>query len=61
MNPEQRHVEVRARVRADIAGITPLDALEARDRDDTLVWIDSGAELFRRAKPATPPRHLIAY
>ena len=28
---------------------------------DALAWIDSGAPLFRTAKPATPPKHLVSY
>ena len=27
----------------------------------TLTWITSGAPLFRTAKPATPPQHLVSY
>ena len=38
-----------------------MDALEAVTRDEVLAWIDSGAELCRIEKPATPPQHLIAY
>lgn len=30
-------------------------------RADTLQWIDSGAEIFRTQKPATPPKHLVSY
>jgi 8-oxo-dGTP diphosphatase len=26
-----------------------------------MAWVDSGAPLFRTAKPATPPMHLVAY
>ena len=33
----------------------------ARDIRETLAWIVSGAEIFRIAKPDTPPKHLIAY
>jgi 8-oxo-dGTP diphosphatase len=28
---------------------------------DALARVDSGAELFRVAKPATPPKHLVSY
>jgi len=44
-----------------VAGIVPFDALERAHRDEALAWIDSGVELCRRAKPATPPKHLVAY
>ena len=51
----------RAAIRAEIESITPLDATESLHRSDALAWIDSGAELCRRAKPATPPKHLVSY
>ncbi|QEL57927.1 NUDIX hydrolase [Chromobacterium paludis] len=51
----------RAAIRAEVAAITPWDALEAEHRQDALAWIDSGAELWRREKPATPPEHLCTY
>ncbi len=55
-NPLQR-----AGVRAEIESIAPLDAVEAVHRDDALAWVDSGVELIRQAKPATPPKHLVSY
>lgn len=51
----------RAHIRCEIASITPLDLLETQHRADALAWVDSGAELIRRAKPATPPQHLVSY
>jgi 8-oxo-dGTP diphosphatase len=44
-----------------ISEIRPLDEVEAKHIDFTLVWIDSGAELFRTVKPATPDPHLVSY
>jgi 8-oxo-dGTP diphosphatase len=41
--------------------IDPSDALEWRHRAETIAWIRSGADIFRRAKPATPPQHLVSY
>lgn len=41
--------------------ITPLDELERQHVDTTLDWLASTDDIFRRAKPATPPRHLVAY
>lgn len=41
--------------------LCPLDPLEAEHRATTLRWIESGADLFRTAKPATPPQHLVSY
>jgi 8-oxo-dGTP diphosphatase len=52
---------MRTEVRREIEAVTLLDATEATHIADTLAWIDSGAELFRLAKPATPPKHLVAY
>jgi len=44
-----------------VRSIQPFDALEATHIDQTLIWIHSGAPLFRTQKPATPPQHLVAY
>ncbi|MEM7002960.1 MAG: NUDIX hydrolase [Pseudomonadota bacterium] len=52
---------MRRSIRDEIELIEPMDALEAVTRDEVLAWIDSGAELCRIEKPATPPQHLIAY
>jgi 8-oxo-dGTP diphosphatase len=52
---------MRSHIRAEIAAIEPLDALERQQIDDALAWIDSGAELCRLIKPATPPKHLVSY
>jgi ADP-ribose pyrophosphatase YjhB (NUDIX family) len=52
---------IRNAIRADIAAIVPHDALEAAHQADALAWLDSGVEVFRLAKPATPPKHLVAY
>jgi len=48
-------------VRDRVTAVRPFDAREAADQADILGWIDSGAPLFRTAKPATPPRHLAVY
>ncbi len=52
---------LRAGVRAEIEAIAPLDALEAVHQGEAIAWIDSGVELFRRARPATPAQHLVSY
>ena len=52
---------VRQRVREMVAGIDPLDGVEVDHRADVLAWLDSDAEVFRLAKPATPPKHLVSY
>ncbi|MFR9769621.1 NUDIX domain-containing protein [Nocardia sp. SC052] len=41
--------------------IAPLDELERRHIDTTLAWLASTDDIFRRARPATPPRHLVCY
>lgn len=38
-----------------------MDELEAEHRQSVLRWIESGADLFRIQKPATPPKHLVSY
>jgi 8-oxo-dGTP diphosphatase len=52
---------LRTQIRAEVAAIEPLDALEREHQMDALAWIDSGAELCRLRKPATPPVHLVSY
>jgi 8-oxo-dGTP pyrophosphatase MutT (NUDIX family) len=44
-----------------VEAIVPFDDLEAGHRSDVLAWIDAGAPLWRTAKPATPPKHLVSY
>jgi 8-oxo-dGTP pyrophosphatase MutT (NUDIX family) len=52
---------LRARIRNQIAGIRPFDEAERTVISDALDWIDSGTEIFRIEKPATPPKHLVSY
>ena len=52
---------MRAEIRKEVELIQPLDELERESKLDVLAWIDSGAELCRLEKPATPPKHLISY
>ena len=52
---------MRSAIRAEVLTIAPFDALEQAHRDDALAWIDSGVELCRLQKPATPPKHLVSY
>ncbi len=52
---------MRAAIRAELTAIAPLDALEQAHLTDALAWLDSGAELCRLGKPATPPKHLVSY
>lgn len=55
------HTSAVRRVHDLVTKICPFDDLEARHKADTLAWINSGAEIFRIAKPATPPQHLVSY
>jgi 8-oxo-dGTP pyrophosphatase MutT (NUDIX family) len=52
---------MRSAIREEIVSIRPFDALEYAHREDALAWIDSGVELCRTQKPATPPKHLVSY
>jgi 8-oxo-dGTP diphosphatase len=44
-----------------VRGIQPGDALETEHQGATLSWLESTDDVFRRAKPATPDQHLVAY
>ena len=52
---------MRDAIRAELSAIQPCDVLEREHFADALAWIDSGAQLCRIAKPATPAKHLVAY
>ena len=52
---------MRTAIREEISAIEPFDAIERAHREDALAWIDSGVELCRTQKPATPPKHLVSY
>jgi 8-oxo-dGTP diphosphatase len=52
---------VRNQIRDEVECIGALDSLEREQIADALAWIDSGVELCRTVKPATPPKHLVAY
>jgi 8-oxo-dGTP pyrophosphatase MutT (NUDIX family) len=48
-------------VRGELEAVVPFDAIEREHLSDALAWVESGAELARLAKPATPPKHLVSY
>jgi 8-oxo-dGTP pyrophosphatase MutT (NUDIX family) len=50
-----------AAVRDLVLGLVPGDDLEAEHRADSLRWLESTDDVFRRIKPATPSRHLVSY
>lgn len=52
---------MRHQIRDEVSGIEPVDALEREHIADAIAWIESGAELCRLVKPATPLKHLVSY
>lgn len=44
-----------------ISNVEPCDNLEREHQKDAIVWIKSGAEIWRTKKPDTPPKHLVCY
>lgn len=52
---------IRSEIRRITASVQPLDDKEAEHLLFTQKWIESGAEIFRIAKPATPDTHLVSY
>lgn len=52
---------MRDRIRSELELIEPFDELEREHLADALAWVESGVDLFRVAKPATPPKHLVCY
>jgi 8-oxo-dGTP pyrophosphatase MutT (NUDIX family) len=48
-------------VAALVAAIAPSDDTERAQRADALTWLASTPDVYRRVKPATPPRHLVSY
>jgi len=53
--------DIRSKIHQIIRDITPLDQLEEEHRCFALKWIESGSEIFRIKKPATPDTHLVSY
>lgn len=48
-------------VRDQIKAIDAFDDLEQNHINDALLWIESGADLFRIKKPDVPLKHLVSY
>jgi 8-oxo-dGTP pyrophosphatase MutT (NUDIX family) len=44
-----------------VTEIRPGDELESTHRSQTLRWLETTDDVFRRAKPATPTPHLVSY
>lgn len=56
-----RALDIRSSIHHLVSSISPLDTLEQEHMDFVLGWIESGSELFRIEKPATPDIHLVSY
>ena len=54
-------VNIRSQIHQIVSSMSPLDELEQDHIRFVLDWIDSGREIFRIEKPATPDTHLVAY
>lgn len=50
-----------ARVHEIVSALEPWDDQEAGQKADILDWLACEDDVFRRVKPATPPRHLVSY
>jgi 8-oxo-dGTP diphosphatase len=48
-------------VRDLMTAIGPADELEKAHQSDALAWLEGTQDIYRRAKPATPPKHLVSY
>lgn len=54
-------VNIRSEIHQIVSVMKPLDALEEQHIRFVLDWIESGSEIFRIEKPATPDTHLVSY
>ena len=54
-------LKMTTRVHSEVQEIRPMDSVELAHLEDAIAWVNSGAPLFRVAKPATPPKHLVSY
>lgn len=53
--------DLRKKIQCLISSMRPLDSLEKEHIHFALDWIESGNEIFRIEKPATPDTHLVSY
>jgi 8-oxo-dGTP diphosphatase len=44
-----------------VSDLVPGDDLEAAHRGETLRWLETTDDVYRRQAPMTPPRHLVSY
>jgi len=54
-------VDIRSEIHRIVSSMSPLDDLEQDHIHFVLDWIESGSEIFRIEKPATPDTHLVSY
>ena len=54
-------IAVRSEIHRIVSSIIPYDNIEQEHIHFVLQWIDSGCEIFRTEKPATPNTHLVSY
>lgn len=54
-------IDIRSKIHQIVSSISPLDDVEEQDIHFVLNWIESGSEIFRIKKPATPETHLVSY
>lgn len=54
-------IDIRSKIHQTVSKIRPLDSLEEQHTRFVLDWIESGSEIFRIEKPATPETHLVSY
>lgn len=48
-------------IKNEVQAVKAVDTIEEKHIEDTLNWIDSGADLFRIKKPDVPLKHLVSY
>ena len=53
--------DIRSKIYQVVTAISPLDKTEQEHIRFVLDWIESGSEIFRMEKPATPETHLVSY
>lgn len=52
---------MRTEIRKEVESISAIDDIEQAAKLDVLSWIDSGVDICRTEKPATPAKHLVSY
>lgn len=56
-----RWTPMREAIRTEVESIKAIDDKEIHTKREVIKWIDSGVELCRLEKPATPDKHLVSY